>query len=247
MKGPVRTVFDTVTAFVNPFAMEILEQIIQVLGQIIGFFFAYHLLRLAYKLFWKKRFGSAALVSWASAFVLLCSLPWFQVWAKSFITTNVTSTLTSFGQQLKTVQATATEMRNELAGHQTAIDQQQQVLAGVQSNFWNMETNVNTVQAATTEMHNQLAGHQTVIDQHQQELVRVQGKIRDAETGFINQQLLFTNQLQQILTLQSELADTGTNLSAQGKKLSEIEHWVKNLYGVTTNDTIRGQEANVPH
>jgi peptidoglycan hydrolase CwlO-like protein len=144
-------------------------------------------------------------VSWASEFVLLCSLPWFQVWAKSFITTNVTSTLTSFRQQLKTVQAT------------------------------------------TTEMHNQLAGHQTVIDQHQQELVRVQGRIRDAETGFINQQSLFTNQLQQIFTLQSELADTGANLSAQGKKLSEIEHWVKNLYGVTTNDTIRSQEANVPH
>lgn len=227
--------------------MEILEKIIEVLGQIIGFFFAYHLLRLAYKLFWKKRFGSAALVSWASAFVFLCSLPWFQVWAKSFITANVTSTLTSFGQQLKTVQATATETRNQLAGHQTAIDQQQQVLAGVQSNFWNMETNVNTVQAAITETHNQLAGHQAVIDQHQQELARVQARIRDVETGFINQQSLFTNQFQKILALQSELAGADTNLSAQGKKLSEIEHWVKNLYGVTTNDTIKTQEANVPH
>ena len=227
--------------------MEILWQIIEVLGQIIGFFFAYHLLRLAYKLFWKKRFGSAALVSWASAFVLLCSLHWFQVWAKSFIASNITSQLTAFGQQVNTIQTMTKEMHNQLAGHQTAIDQQQQALAEVQSNFWNMETNVNTVQAATTEMHNQLAGHQTAIDQHQQELARVQGKIRDAETGFINQQSLFTNQLQQILTLQSELAGAGTNLSAQGKKLSEIEHWVKNLYGITTNDTIRSQEANVPH
>jgi len=224
--------------------MAILEQVIEILGQIIGFFFAYHLLRLAYKLFTKNRFAGAVFAAWAAAFVLLCSMHWFQVWAKSFIATNITSKLTDFGQQLGTVQATAKETHNQLASQQTEIDLQRQEFEQVQSNLWYAETNVMTMQAATTEMIKQLAGHAAEIDGNRQAWDQVQGKIRDAETNFINQQSLITNQFQQILALQLELAGVRTNLSVQGKKLSEVENWMKNLYGVMTNDTTRSQGTN---
>ncbi len=224
--------------------MGILEQTIEILGQIIGFFFAYHLLRLAYKLFSKKQFMSAAMVSWASAFVLLCSLHWFQVWAKSFIATNVTSNLTSFGQQLKTVQATTTEIYNRMATHQMAIDQQQQTLTEVQTNLWNTTTNLNTVLAATTEMHSQLAGHQTMIDQQQQALTLVQGKVQDAETGFSDQQLQFTTSYSKFYHSNPNWRLPRRIFPPSKKKLSEVESWIKNLYGVMTNDATRNQTTN---
>jgi chromosome segregation ATPase len=224
--------------------MGILGSIIEIFGQIIGFLFAYYLLRLAYKLYGKNRISGAVLVAWASVFIMLCSFQWFQVWAKSFIATNVTTKLTAFGQQVNSVQAATTEMHNQLASFQIEIDKCQKELDEAQSKIGDVETNANTVQATTTEMHNQLATYQVEFEKHQMQLDEVQGNIRDAETNAFNQQSVITNQFQQIYTVQSGLAAAETNLSAQEKRLSDLEHWVKQLFGKMTNATSAFQGIN---
>jgi chromosome segregation ATPase len=224
--------------------MGIFGQIIEIFGQIIGFLFAYYLLRLAYKLYGKNRISGAVLVAWASVFIMLCSFQWFQVWAKSFIATNITTKLTAFGQQVNSVQATTAEMHNQLASFQMGIDKYQKELDEAQSKIRDAETNVNSVQATTTEMHNQLAGFQTEIEKHQKQLDEVQGNVRDAETNAFNQQSIITNQFQQIYTVQSGLAAAETNLFAQEKRLSDLEHWVKQLFGKMTNETSTIQGTN---
>jgi uncharacterized coiled-coil DUF342 family protein len=224
--------------------MEILEQIVEIAGQIIGFFFAYHLLRLAYKLFSKDKFTGAVCASWAAVFVLLCSLPWFQGLAKSFITSNLTLELTALDHRLNTVQATATGLHDQLIVHQTEIDRHQREFDEARSNIWDVATNVNTIQSATTEWHNQLAGHQSEIDRHRLELEGLQHEIREAETNFLDQKSVVANEAKQISILQSEAAVAGTNLSTQELKLSEVENLVKNMFGKMTNDAFRTPGTN---
>ena len=225
--------------------MEIFEQVVEIVGQIIGFFFAYHLLRLAYKLFSKDKFTGAVIASWAAAFVLLCSLPWFQGLAKSFITSNLTLQLAALDHRLNTVQATATELHDQLIAHQTEIDRQQHEFDGARSNIWDVATNLNTIQATVTELHNQLAGHQSDIDRNRLELEGLQRKILEAETNFLDQKSVVANQFKQISILQSEVAAVGTNLSSQDLRLSEVQNLVKNMFGKMTNDALRPQGTNV--
>jgi len=225
--------------------MGILEQVIEILGQIIGFFFAYHLLRLAYKLLAKGRFAGAVFASWAAAFVLLCSLPWFEVWAKSFITSNITSQLTAFSHQVGALESATQEMHGQLAGCQSENDLNRQALGEVQSNLWSIATNVNTLQAAAAEMRNQLAGQQATLDQHREELDKTQGSLWEAETNYLGQRLVLTNELDQIFLLQSELAGTSANISETGKRISESEKMVRNVYALVTNQPPRMQDINV--
>jgi chromosome segregation ATPase len=224
--------------------MEILEQIIEVLGQVIGFFFAYHLLRLAYKLFSKDKFAGAVVASWASAFVLLCSLPWFQGFAKSFITSNLTVQLTALGNRLNTVQAITADLHNELMAHQAEIDRHQQEFDKASTNIWDEATNLNTMQTALTELHNQFADHQSEMDRHRLELEGLQSKIREAETNSLDQKSVLANQVKQISVLQSAVADAGKTLSTQGLKLTEVQNLVKNMFGKITDDAIKTQGTN---
>jgi septal ring factor EnvC (AmiA/AmiB activator) len=224
--------------------MEILEQIIEIVGQIIGFFFAYHLLRLAYKLFSKDKFAGAVFASWAAAFVLLCSLPWFQGLAKSFFTSNLTLQLTALGNRLNTVQAITADLHNQLMAHQSEIDRHQREFDEARTNILDETTNLNTIQTALMELHNQLAGHQSEIDRHRLELDGIQRNIQEAETNFLDQKSVLANQVKQISILQSEVAVAGTNLSTQELKLSEVENLVKNMFGKMTNDAIRTPVTN---
>jgi hypothetical protein len=154
---------------------------VETFASIVGFIFAGFLFWLAYKLYDKDKIAGGGLVVVIGALILLCSFPWFQGWAKSFIASQITSKLTALGQQ------------------------------------------VNTVQETTTEMHKELENHQTQIDEHQKELDEVQAKIRTAETNVINDQ---------------------SNLASQEKELSDVEYWVKHLYGNMTNETISLADTN---
>jgi peptidoglycan hydrolase CwlO-like protein len=216
--------------------MGIFGQIIEILGQIIGFLFAYYLLRLAYKLYGKNHFPGAVMAAWAAVVILLCSSQWFQVWAKSFIASNITAKLNEFGQQLNSIQKITMDMQNQLAGNQAKMDKLRTELDEIQSKILDAETNVNTVQGTAAEMRNQLASHQTEIDNHQKELDEVQSQVRDGETNALNQQSVFAKQFQQISAVQSELASAGTNLSAHEKRLSDLERWIKQVYGKMNSD-----------
>jgi uncharacterized coiled-coil protein SlyX len=217
--------------------MESLGQIIEILGQIIGFLFAYYLLRLAYKCYRKDRFPSAALVACAAAMILLCSSQWFQVWAKSFIASNLTAKLNEYGQQLSSVQKVTMDMHSQIAGDQTEMDKLRTELDEIQSKMLEAETNVSTLQETATGIRNQLTGHQTEMDDHQKKLDEVQSRVQDAETNFFGQQTVNTNQFQQILTVQAGLASAESNLSAQEKRLSDLEHSLRQFYGRPTSET----------
>jgi Skp family chaperone for outer membrane proteins len=217
--------------------MESLGQIIEILGQIIGFLFAYYLLRLAYKCYGKNRFPSAVLVAWAAVIILLCSSQWFQVWAKSFIASNMTAKLNEFGQQLNSAQKVTLDMRSQVAGDQTEMDKLRTELDEIQSKIQESETNVSTIRDTAAEMRNQLASHQTEMDDHQKKLDEFQSQVRDEETNAFGQQSIMTNQLQQILAVQSGLASAQTTLVAQEKRLSDLERLIKQFYGKMTSET----------
>ena len=86
-------------------------------------------------------------------------------------------------------------------------------------------------------MHIQLSDHQKQIDAQQKELEKVQTQIRDAQFAVEASQVGITNQFDQIISLQSSLLTTQTNLDAQEKKIAGVEYWVQNLYGKMTNET----------
>jgi hypothetical protein len=82
------------------------------------------------------------------------------------------------------------------------------------------------------------------IDKHQTALDGVQGRLGVVETNAFDQQSVISGQFQQMLAVQSGLAGVGTNLSAQEKRLSDMEHWIKLLYGSTTNGTSTNPGTN---
>jgi hypothetical protein len=114
----------------------------EIFGQIFGIIFAAFLLLLAFKLYQKDRIPTCGLVAWAGVFILLCSFQWFQGWAKSFIASNISSKLTTLGQQVNTVQETTTAMHTQLEKHQTEIDKHQTELNEVQAKIREAESNV---------------------------------------------------------------------------------------------------------
>jgi septal ring factor EnvC (AmiA/AmiB activator) len=225
--------------------METIRELIEILGQIIGFFFAYHLLRLAYKFYQKDRVAGAVLVAWASVFMLLCSLMWLQARVKSFIGPKPSPQLAAVAPPVETDLKATAEMHDELTSHQAELDKLQTALDEVRGKIGGTETNVDTIRETTTELHTELAIYQAELDKHQAALDEVQGKIQELETNVVAQQSAGTNESPQILSLQSELAAAQANFAAQKKQLSEIQYWLKSLYeglyGKTTNDLFNTQ------
>jgi hypothetical protein len=93
-------------------------------------------------------------------------------------------------------------------------------------------------------MHKQLDAHQIEIDRHQKELIEVQVKIREAETNIFNEQSNIKNQIQEVSIVQSGLNSAETNLSSQEKQISDVEYWVKNLYGKMTTEAFSLNDTN---
>lgn len=118
------------------------------------------------------------------------------------------------------------------------------VASNISSQLTALGRQVNTVQETTTEMHSKLDKHQAEIEKHQKELDEVQAKIRLAETNVINDQSDIKNQFQRLSMVQSDLATAQTNLASQEKELSDVEYWVKNLYGKITNETFSIKDTN---
>lgn len=162
----------------------------EIVGQILGFIFAVLLLRLTYKLYANDKIPSAILVAWASVFILICSFPWFQGWAKSFIASNISSKLTALGEQVNTVQQTTTEMHNQLASHQTQIENHQKELGVVQAKIREAESNVFTQQSDITNQFQQISMVQSGLATAQTNLSAQQEKLTNVES-LVN--LLFSN------------------------------------------------------
>jgi len=212
----------------------------EIIGQIIGIIFAGLLLLLAYKLYAKDRIPSAVLVAWASVFIFLCSFPWFQGWAKSFIASNISSELTKLGQQVNTVQETTTAMHTQLENHQTEIDKHQKELNEIQAKIREAESNVFSQQSDITNQFQQIS--------------MVQSNLNDAQTNLLVQQEKLTNVESLVNTLFSNTEDEEFSTSETNKviilKLGGIQQLVFRLKFAPVPNSIqaiaRGKIGQIP-
>jgi hypothetical protein len=161
---------------------------VEIMGQIIGFIFAAFLLRLAYKFFKKEKYPTCTLLSGIGAFIMVCSFPWFQGWAKAYFGSVINSKLEALGQQVNTVQDTTTEMHKQLADHQAQIDNHQKELGRIQAKIGEAESNVVNQQSEITNQYQRISVLQsnlgtaqtTILDQ-QDTLNKQQQKLGDVE------------------------------------------------------------------
>jgi DNA gyrase/topoisomerase IV subunit A len=143
------------------------------------------------------------LVAWASVFIFLCSFPWFQGWAKSFIASNISSELTKLGQQVNTVQETTTAMHTQLENHQTEIDKHQKELNEIQAKIREAESNVFSQQSDITNQFQQIS--------------MVQSNLNDAQTNLLVQQEKLTNVESLVNSLFSNTEDEHFSATATNK------------------------------
>jgi hypothetical protein len=183
----------------------------ETLGQIIGFFFAIFLLRLAYKLYDKSKYPACGFVSLAGAFIMLCSFPFFQGWAKSFIASKIISELAGLGQQVNTVQETTTEMHKLLDNHQIEIDNHQKELDEVQSNIRIAETNVINAQSDITNQFQQISALQTNLNTAGTNIATQEQELSDVEYWVQNLYSKMTNETFSIRDTNNVLIDPSTN------------------------------------
>lgn len=144
----------------------------EILGQIVGFIFAGLLFWKAFKLYDNNKNAAGHLMAVIAASIFLCSVPWFQGWAKSFIASNIISKLNSLGKQVNTVQETTTEMHTQLDKHQKELDV-------VQAKIREAESNVLSQQIDITNQFHQIS--------------MVQSDLASAQTNLLVQQKILTN------------------------------------------------------
>jgi len=107
-----------------------------------------------------------------AALIFLCSVPWFQGWAKSFIASKIISKLDSLGTQVNTVQETTTAMHTQLDKHQRELD---------------------AIQAKIREAESKVIGQQSEITNQFQQISMVQSNLNTVQTDIISQQAKLTN------------------------------------------------------
>ncbi len=152
-----------------------------VIFQIIGAVFAGFGLRLALNIFKKKEYATSLAVFSVASFVMLCSFPWFQGWAKAYFASNLRAKLAALGEQVNTVQAATTEMQGQLDIHQKQINEHQTELNSVQSKIRKTQSEVMESQNEITNQYDRLSAMQEVVSVAQTNLEVQQKKIEDVE------------------------------------------------------------------
>jgi hypothetical protein len=153
----------------------------EIISQIIGFIAAFILFRFAFKYFAKEKYPTGLYIATIGAFILLCSFPWFQGFAKTWIISNVNSKLAELGQQVNTVQAATTEMHGQLAKHQTQIDEHQKELDDVQIKIRNAQSDVAKQQVNIGQQYQQISTVQNDLALAQTNIDTQEKKIEDVE------------------------------------------------------------------
>jgi len=180
-----------------------METVGQFIFEIIGFAFAGILGWKSFKLYDRNKNAAGHLTLVIAAVVLLCSWPWFQGWAKSFIASNISSQLAALGRQVNTVQETTTAMHTQLEKHQVEIDKHQKELDAVQAKIREAESNVYSQQTDITNQFRQIS--------------MVQSELASAQTNIFSQQEKLTNVESLVNTLFSKTEDEEFSLSDTNK------------------------------
>jgi len=153
----------------------------ETISQVIGFIASFILFRFAFKYFAKEKYPTGLYIATVGALILLCSLPWFQGFAKTWIISNVNSKLEVLGRQVDTVQASTTEMHGQLAKHQTKIDEHQKELDDVQVKIRNAQSDVTNQQANITQQYQQISTMQGGLTLAQTKINTQEKKIEGVE------------------------------------------------------------------
>ncbi len=114
-----------------------------------------------------------------SALILLCSFPWFQGWAKSFIASNISSKLSALGEQVNMVEKTTKEMHSQLESHQSKIDSYQKELADIQKRIQGAELSITSQQADITNQFEKISLMQSGLNTAQTNLTAQQVELAD--------------------------------------------------------------------
>lgn len=153
----------TITAYVVPFLAG-------------GFF-----LWLAFLYFGKEKYPTSTLFGIVAAFFILCSLPWFQGFAKTWFVSNINSKLRELGQQIDGVQKTTSGMQEQLSNNQKQIDEHQRELDAVQSKIRRTQGEVTASQIEITNQFNQILNLQSQLATAQTNVDIQQKKLSDVE------------------------------------------------------------------
>jgi hypothetical protein len=153
----------------------------ETISQIIGFIASFILFRFAFKYFAKEKYPTGLYIATVGAFILLCSFPWFQGFAKTWIISNVNSKLEALGQQVNIVQASTAEMHGQLANHQIQIDKHQKELDDVQVKIRNAQSDIANQQTNITRQYQQISTVQSDLASAQTNLDMQEKKISDVE------------------------------------------------------------------
>jgi hypothetical protein len=107
-----------------------------IVGQIIGYVVACFCFRIAYKLYFKDKDKTkpAALVLLVASLILLISMPWFQGFFKSFISSEIMAKFKTLGNQVNAVQDTTTEMLNNFSNQVVIIQETNKLMAAELNN-----------------------------------------------------------------------------------------------------------------
>ena len=172
-----------------------MDTIFQIVGIVIACFLFYK----AYKLYSKNHNAAAGIVLTIATIMFLCAAPWFQGWAKSFMTSEILSRLTSISNQVNTIQDTTTAMHQQLEVHQREISSNQLHLAAVQNLIQINESNVVIQQSEITNqfrrigaMQDGLAAAQTNLDSQEAKLSDVEYWVRNLYANRVNETFSIT-------------------------------------------------------
>lgn len=165
----------------------------ETIGQIVGFIFAAFFLLLAYKLYNNNKNAAGGLVAVIGALILLCSFPWFQGWAKSFIASNIISKLTAIGQQVNTVQETTTAMHTQLDKHQKELDVIQAKIREAESNVFSQQIDITNQYHQISMVQSDLATAQTNFAAQEKELADVEYWVKNLYAKMTNEAFLLTD------------------------------------------------------
>ena len=149
--------------------------IIEIIGYAVPIIAGGFFLWLAFLNFGREKYAASLFFGGVASFFLLCSLPWFQGFAKTWFISNVNAKFTALGKQVDNVQTTIGEMQNQLSDHQKELND-------VQAKIRVSQTNVLESQTAIISQHAQLSSMQTNLMAAQTNIQAQTSRIEDVES-----------------------------------------------------------------
>lgn len=193
------------------------------------------LLVLTFKLVHKEKYSFALIVFITAIGAFLLSATWFQGLMKTGVIGAVTSTLKIYGDRLDGFQNTITTMGNELADHQSKIDEQQKLLGDQEAKIQDAQTNIALQQQNITNQYYTISSVQGDLAAAQTNLDTQAAKIQDVE--FLVDNLFSKTVFENISGDDTNKAVAITNVDGREMVFIKLEHIpIQESIQITVND-----------